>query len=99
TENYVPTSPNPDGARTRVSTADLDNHAAWTTALKNTMPAGSSYFIEIGFNGNGNEDFASNANENCAESMGFDDPIGPEPNAEFKKPLGTGKNSWPANAV
>jgi hypothetical protein len=99
TENYVPTAgtPNPDGIRTRVSTADLDNHITWSQQLQSTMNPGSSYFIEIGFNGDGNEDYASSNDPSgtCADAMGFNDPIGPATNAEFKKPLGTGVSSWP----
>lgn len=43
----------------RIRTADMANHKTWTTTIQKKMPTGSSYFIEIGHNGNGNIDVST----------------------------------------
>jgi hypothetical protein len=77
-------------------------HITWQAQFVETLNPGSVYFLEVGFNGNGNMDFvgdlSSNAAQNCPDSENVDDPIGPSQNAEWIKPLGTGVNMWPANA-
>jgi hypothetical protein len=44
----------PNGTTYQVTTADLAQHITWMTSLNSGLPAGSSYFMEIGHNGNGN---------------------------------------------
>ncbi len=44
----------PAGTTYRITTADLDQHKTWVPTINAKMPAGSSYFPEIGHNGNGN---------------------------------------------
>lgn len=85
--------------RTRPS--DLDAHVAWQANLNSRLPAGSSYRMEIGHNGNGNVEFAV-----------LNDTTGticiPEtwvqytgsmtvPPLEFQKALGTGTSIWPTS--
>jgi hypothetical protein len=63
------------------------------------MNPGSAYFMELGFNGNGNLDQAVTIDpNNCNDSISFNDPPAPPSFAEFEKPLGSGISSWPANA-
>jgi hypothetical protein len=38
----------------RVRGADLDNHVAWIPKITKKLNAGSTWFMEIGHNGNGN---------------------------------------------
>jgi hypothetical protein len=44
----------PSGTTYRITTADLNQHKTWLSTINAKMPAGSSYFPEIGHNGNGN---------------------------------------------
>jgi hypothetical protein len=44
----------PAGTTYQVTTADLAQHVTWMTNLNSRLPAGSSYFMEIAHNGNGN---------------------------------------------
>ncbi|CAG8982285.1 hypothetical protein HYALB_00004519 [Hymenoscyphus albidus] len=83
----------------RVRTADLVNHVSWTPKIQAAMPKGSTYFIEIAHNGNGNIDVGTQLDYNRdAEKCGIgaiyldygDTPL------EFQKPLGTGTNRWPS---
>lgn len=77
-------------------------HITWQAEFVQTLNPGSVYFMEVGFNGNGNMDFVGNLNtaaaEACPASENVDDPIGPPQNAEWIKPLGTGVDMWPVNA-
>lgn len=97
----VTTLPDPEGQRSRINTSDLTNHIQWATEFQSTLNPGSVYFMETGFNGNGNMDYVGGLNtqaaENCPSSLSVDDPIGPSQNAEWIKPLGTGVNMWPPN--
>jgi len=98
----VTSGPDPEGQRSRINTTDIQMHITWQAEFVKTLNPGSVYFIEVGFNGNGNMDFVGNLNttvaENCPDSEDVDDPISPSQNAEWIKPLGTGVNMWPANA-
>lgn len=80
-------------------TADLDNHIAWTSTINAAMNPGSDYFIELGFNGNGNEIEAAANSYACPAPIIRNDQPSPPENAEFVKPIGTGVNAWPANAT
>jgi hypothetical protein len=64
--------------------------------------AGSSYFPEIGHNGNGNIIYSAATSDNgwdtCNGAQGgpIDTGTWSDPPLEFQKPLGTGVNQWPA---
>lgn len=88
----------PNGTEFRVRVGDLDAHKAWVANINTRLPAGSQYFPEIGHNGNGDIEAATN---NGAGSGGacnpdyavyYDSP--PDTALEFQKPLGTGTNLW-----
>jgi hypothetical protein len=44
----------PAGTTYQVTPADLAQHITWMANLNSRLPAGSSYFMEIAHNGNGN---------------------------------------------
>ncbi|KAJ0418828.1 hypothetical protein BJY00DRAFT_324632 [Aspergillus carlsbadensis] len=80
----------------RITPTDLDGITAWLPDIRAKLNPGSTYFIEIGHNGNGNVGAATEAMGQVRCSGGaiaLTDP-GPTP-LEFKKPLGTGANIWP----
>ena len=86
----------PNGTQYRVTTADMNQIASWVPKIQAKMPAGSSYFPEIGHNGNGNVEQAEGDNDDPACNPGsieygdiIDTPL------EFVKPLGSGTNQWP----
>jgi len=92
-----PVSPNPDGARPRVTTGDFDNHITWQTEINGVMNPGSNYFIELAFNGNGNEEQAAPAsNWVCPKAVVRNDPLFTDQSLEWLKPIGTGTDVWPA---
>lgn len=88
-----------NGTIFRLRPADLDVISAWIPTINKKMPAGSKYFMEIGHNGNGNIDYANDADTTktlCGNgSIVYNSP--PTTPLEFQKPLGTGKNLWPAS--
>ena len=90
-----------DGGRSRINTTDLQMHIDWIPQFKATLNPGSVWFIEIGFNGNGNMDYVGNLNtsqaEACPSAVDVNDPIYPNVVDEFIKPLGTGVNQVPPN--
>lgn len=62
------------------------------------MNPGSDYFIEFGFNGNGNEEQAAPISGwTCPGSVVRNNPPAPPQNDEWVKPIGTGTSMWPAN--
>ncbi len=81
----------------RVSTIDLDNHIAWSSSITTRMNPGSSYVIELAFNGNGNEEQANNVDATCPipifRTPDYNTPL------EFFKPVGSGTDQWPLGAV
>lgn len=88
-----------NGTTFRVRTGDLDAIKTWVPTLNAKLSSGSSYFVEIGHNGNGNIGYSYNA-----DATGQLCGIGPifytapaAPALEFQKPLGTGSDLWPAN--
>ncbi|KAL5344246.1 hypothetical protein ACLOAV_010816 [Pseudogymnoascus australis] len=88
----------PAGNTFRLSPSDLDVHKSWMSTINAKLPAGSSYMIEIGHNGNGNIEASTANGVNCgigpieyAEQI--DTPL------EYKKPLGTGTNLWPNTPI
>lgn len=82
----------------RIRTGDLAQHVTWTAAINKKMNTGSSYFMEVGHNGNGNIEYASNTATGataCQEGP-IEYPAQTDTALEFQKPLGTGFNVWPA---
>jgi hypothetical protein len=53
----------PAGQTFRCRPDDLNLHVAWQTALNAKMPKGSEYFVEIGHNGNGAIEAATDTSE------------------------------------
>ena len=87
----------PDGARFRCRPSDLNAHVDWQRNLNTRLPAGSSYFIEIGHNGNGNIEWALPKDNSglCVPPNMIEYEFPPDTPLEFQKPLGTGTDLWP----
>jgi hypothetical protein len=87
----------PAGTTFRIRPEDMTNVATWTDSINAIMPAGSSYFVEVGHNGNGNIENSSYSSDQgydtCGSAIEYDGP--PDTPLEFQKPLGTGTNLWP----
>ncbi|KAJ5970919.1 uncharacterized protein N7479_000837 [Penicillium vulpinum] len=87
----------PAGKNFRIRAQDLANIATWTDAINAKMPAGSSYFVEVGHNGNGNIENSSDTSDAgwdaCGAAIEYDSPL--DTPLEWVKPLGTGTNLWP----
>ncbi|KAF4629487.1 hypothetical protein G7Y89_g8665 [Cudoniella acicularis] len=84
----------------RLVGADLDEHIAWTKDINSKMPAGSNYVIELGHNGNGNIEAATDTDSNnnspiCNPLEGVEYATQPDGFQEYIKPIGTGKSIWP----
>ncbi|KAI9049443.1 hypothetical protein LZ554_006475 [Drepanopeziza brunnea f. sp. 'monogermtubi'] len=82
----------------RIRTSDLDAHVAWQADLNSRLPAGSSFFMELAYNGNGNIEaaVAVDTDNVCIPESSInlvDYP--PDTPTEFQKPLGTGVDLWP----
>ncbi|KAF2278256.1 putative extracellular serine-rich protein [Westerdykella ornata] len=83
----------------RIKPDDFKEHVAWMKDLNKRLPAGSSYVIELGHNGNGNIEAAVEKDYdndpalcNPQEGVEYDTQIdGP---LEYHKPIGTGKDLW-----
>lgn len=86
----------PTNGRFRARPSDMNAHVKWQANINARLPAGSNYVVEIGHNGNGNIEWASNN-----DTYGICDPTEIQYDApadtalEFQKPLGTGTNLWP----
>lgn len=82
----------------RIRTTDLDTHKTWQSAINGRLPSGSNYVIELGHNGNGDietaTDLASSANI-CKPDYAVEYDSPPDTPLEFQKPLGTGTDLWP----
>lgn len=90
----------PQGGRGRIVPLDVDHHIHWTQEINQAMNNGSDFIIELGFNGNGNEEQAALASQwTCPPSVSRSDPPSPDTDAEYVKPVGTGTNMWPANVT
>jgi hypothetical protein len=86
----------PAGTTYQNTPADLAAHIPWMASVNSRLPAGSSWFMEIGHNGNGNIEDADDIATGTQCGIGpieyntqIDTPL------EFQKPLGTGVNLWP----
>lgn len=92
----------PSGSTFRIRNYDLDAIAAWQTNINTRLPSGSSYFVEIGHNGNGDIDNATDQTAGataCDPAYAVDYTSPPDTALEFQKPLGTGTDLWPATWV
>ncbi|KAL4789729.1 hypothetical protein BDV19DRAFT_19822 [Aspergillus venezuelensis] len=88
----------PAGEIFRISTADMDGVTSWLPTIRAKLSAGSTYFVEIGHNGNGNIEAGVEASGEDTCSGGaiyYDSP--PDTALEFQKPLGTGTSLWPTS--
>ncbi|KAF2638315.1 hypothetical protein P280DRAFT_81219 [Massarina eburnea CBS 473.64] len=88
----------PDGQTYRCKPEDLDLHVAWQTTLNAKMPKGSEYYMEIGHNGNGDIESATDTNEGaeaCNPSSGIEYPDQIDGPPDYTKPPGTGFDIWP----
>lgn len=89
----------PNGTTFRIRTEDMANVRDWVTTINAKMNAGSTYFPEVGHNGNGNIENASSTDAGytaCNEGgIEYDSPA--DTALEFQKPLGTGTNLWPTS--
>ncbi|KAK7747390.1 hypothetical protein SLS53_001644 [Cytospora paraplurivora] len=92
----------PSGNTFRIRTSDLNNIAAWQTDINTRLPTGSNYFVEIGHNGNGDIDNATDQTAGqtvCSPAYAVDYTSPPDTALEFQKPLGTGTDLWAAEFV
>ncbi|KAK0751245.1 hypothetical protein B0T18DRAFT_478288 [Schizothecium vesticola] len=89
----------PQNQNFRIRPSDLDAHKAWQSALNARLPPGSTYFIEVGHNGNGDIEQATSdaaaAAAVCTPPYGVEYDSPPDTPLEFAKPLGTGTDLWP----
>jgi len=87
----------PAGVDFRIRPGDLDAHKAWIPTINAKMPAGSSYFPEIGHNGNGDIETAvlNDPTNLCNPKDAIEYPEQIDTALEFQKPLGSGTNIWP----
>jgi hypothetical protein len=95
TDMYLPT-----GTTYRIDTGSLTEHITWMASINSRLPSGSKYVIEIGHNGNGNIEAATDVNNNraCDPDTGIEYRDQPDDvNLEFQKPLSTGSSTWPTN--
>ncbi|KAL1872608.1 hypothetical protein Plec18167_006726 [Paecilomyces lecythidis] len=88
----------PNGTTFRIRVSDLEATATWIDEVNAKLNSGSEYFPEICHNGNGNiESAADTANgDSACNGGGIEYGDIPDTPLEFKKPLGTGTNVWPA---
>lgn len=89
----------PQGTSFRIRISDLETHKAWQAEINSRLPSGSDYFIEVGHNGNGDIEEATETASSaaiCNPNYGVQYDSPPDTPLEFKKPLGTGTDLWPA---
>ncbi|KAH8802483.1 hypothetical protein F5884DRAFT_683853 [Xylogone sp. PMI_703] len=90
----------PNGTTYRITPADLTQHVSWQATVNSRMSAGSTYFLEIGHNGNGNiEEGDDHATGNQCGSGPIEYPEQIDTPLEWVKPLGTGTNLWPSSST
>lgn len=92
TDLYSPTN-----GTYRIIPSDLESHVSWMTEINTRLPSGSSYFMELGHNGNGDIIAATNSNNSAAcdpDTAIYYNAL-PVTSLEFQKPLGTSENIWP----
>lgn len=89
----------PQGQSYRAKPDDLSFHVSWQAALNAKMPQGSEYFIEIGHNGNGDIEAATDMTSGqsiCSPNVAIEYADQPNGSPEYTKPPGTGVNIWPS---
>jgi hypothetical protein len=89
----------PKGQSYRCNSDDLYIHVDWQTTLNAKLPKGSEYFIEIGHNGNGDIEAATDTTSgarSCNPTTGIEYPDQIDGNPEYMKPAGSGTDIWPA---
>lgn len=89
----------PQGQSYRCKPDDLYVHVDWQVDINKRMPTGSEYFIEIGHNGNGDIEAATDTTDGarvCSPTSGIEYPDQLDGNPEYTKPPGTGTDIWPA---
>ncbi|KAJ5192756.1 hypothetical protein N7449_008898 [Penicillium cf. viridicatum] len=88
----------PAGNNFRIRAQDMAKIASWTDEINAKMPTGSSYFVEVGHNGNGNIENSSDTSDSgwdaCGAAIEYESPA--DTPLEWIKPLGTGTDLWPA---
>jgi hypothetical protein len=92
----------PNTSSFRIRPSDLDSVAAWQTAINGRLNTGSNFFIDIGHNGNGDIDNATDQSASagvCTPAYAVDYNSPPDTALEYQKPLGTGTDLWPAEWV
>lgn len=83
----------------RSRTGDLQAHIEWQRSINSRLPSGSDFWLEMAHNGNGDIISATNKTESqgiCIPGQAVDYTSPPDTELEFKKPLGTGTDVWPA---
>lgn len=92
----------PAGTTFRIRTSDLDAILTWQADINTRLTSGSSYVIEIGYNGNGDIDNATNTDATASQAAKICDPDTavyyadePDPPLDYVKPVGTGVDQWP----
>ncbi|KAK3719246.1 hypothetical protein LTR37_004465 [Vermiconidia calcicola] len=88
----------PAGTQFRIGPNDMIAHVPWQQSVNSRLPAGSSYVVELGHNGNGDIINATLTDPNpCSpeDAIYYDQPTTPP--LEFQKPLGSGSNVWPTS--
>lgn len=89
----------PSGQSYRCKPDDLTDHVTWQATLNSKMPKGSEYFLEIGHNGNGAIEAATDTTQGarvCSPTTGIEYPDQIDGNPDYTKQPGTGKDIWPA---
>ncbi|KAF2853422.1 hypothetical protein T440DRAFT_305819 [Plenodomus tracheiphilus IPT5] len=89
----------PQGQNYRAKPDDLSLHVDWQETLNAKMPKGSEFFIEIGHNGNGDIEAATDTTDGettCNPNIAIEYADQPDGSPEYTKPPGTGVNIWPA---
>lgn len=88
----------PNGTTFRILPADLDGHVAWQVDLNSRLPAGSSFRLEFGHNGNGDIDSVTNPTGGAGVCVPdypiYTNDVADTP-LEWVKPIGSGVDAWP----
>jgi hypothetical protein len=88
----------PAGQTYRCKPDDLSMHVDWQADFNSRLPAGSEYFIEIGHNGNGDIEAATDTSDGerlCTPDSGIEYPDQTDGPPDYTKPPGTGSDIWP----
>ena len=90
----------PQGQEYRAKPDDLSMLLDWQATLNAKMAAGSDFFIEIGHNGNGDIEAATDTTDGesiCSPNIAIEYADQPDGGPlEYMKPPGTGSNIWPS---